>query len=100
MAYCAISPEGRTDRHQLWMRPEAVSGLVRLTDAIHDEGALAAAQLGHAGAVANSASNGAKALGPSTIPAPMGMSLTHKVAIDNPAMWNEISNCMGQYPFG
>lgn len=25
---------------------------------------------------------------------------THKVAIDNPSMWNEISNCMGQYPFG
>lgn len=25
---------------------------------------------------------------------------THKVSIDDPAMWNEISNCMGQYPFG
>lgn len=25
---------------------------------------------------------------------------THKVSIDNPAMWNEISNCMAQYPFG
>ena len=25
---------------------------------------------------------------------------THKVSIANPAMWNEISNCMGQYPFG
>ncbi|GAB05720.1 NADH:flavin oxidoreductase [Gordonia amarae] len=82
VAYCAISPEGRTDRHQIWMRPEAVPGLRRLTDAIHAEGALAAAQLGHAGAVANSVSNRAKALGPSRIPAPMGMSLTHKVGID------------------
>ncbi|GAC56962.1 putative oxidoreductase [Gordonia hirsuta DSM 44140 = NBRC 16056] len=82
VAYCAISPEGRTDRHQIWMREEAVPGLRRLTDAIHAEGALAAAQLGHAGAVANSASNGAKALGPSVIPAPMGMSLTHKVAVE------------------
>ena len=46
VAYCAISPEGRTDRHQIWMRPEAVPGLRRLTDAIHAEGALAAAQGG------------------------------------------------------
>ena len=64
------------------MRPQAVPGLRRLTDAIHAEGALAAAQLGHAGAVANSVSNRAKALGPSRIPAPMGMSVTHKVGVD------------------
>ncbi|MFM9379022.1 NADH:flavin oxidoreductase [Gordonia sp. VNK21] len=82
LAYCAISPEGRTDRHQIWMRPEAVPGLRRLTDAVHAEGALAAAQLGHAGAVANSVSNRAAALGPGRIPAPMGMSLTHKLAQD------------------
>lgn len=82
VAYCAISPEGRTDRHQIWLRPEAVPGLQRLTEAIHAEGAKAAAQLGHAGAVANSVSNRAKALGPGAIPAPMGMSLTHKVATD------------------
>ena len=37
VAYCAVSPEGRTDRHQIWMRPEAVPGLRRLTDAVHDE---------------------------------------------------------------
>ncbi|MCH5644017.1 NADH:flavin oxidoreductase [Gordonia sp. ABSL49_1] len=83
VAYCAISPEGRTDRHQIWMRPEAMGGLRKLTDAIHGEGALAAAQLGHAGPVANSVSNRAKALGPSRIPAPMGMSLTHKVTAED-----------------
>lgn len=83
VAYCAVSPEGRTDRHQIWMREEAMPGLRRLTDAIHTEGALAAAQLGHAGAVANSASNRAKALGPSRIPAPMGMSLTRKISVDD-----------------
>jgi len=43
VAYCAVSSEGRTDRHQIWMRDEAVPGLRRLTDAIHSEGALAAA---------------------------------------------------------
>ena len=56
VAYCAVSPEGRTDRHQIWMRPEAVPGLRRLTDAVHAEGAAASAQLGHAGPVANAAS--------------------------------------------
>lgn len=83
VAYCAVSPEGRTDRHQIWMRPEAVDGLRELTDVIHSEGALAAAQLGHAGPVANSVSNRAKALGPGAIPAPMGMSLTHKLTTDD-----------------
>ncbi|AUH67156.1 MULTISPECIES: NADH:flavin oxidoreductase [Gordonia] len=83
VAYCAIAPEGRTDRHQIWMRPEAVPGLQRLTSAIHAEGALAAAQLGHAGPVANAVSNRLPALGPGRIPAPMGMSLTAKVARDD-----------------
>ncbi|MCK0517137.1 NADH:flavin oxidoreductase [Williamsia sp. DF01-3] len=83
VAYCAVSPEGRTDRHQIWMRPEAIPGLQKLTDAIHAEGALAAAQLGHAGPVANPISNQAKALAPSRIPAPMGMTLCRKVTTDD-----------------
>src|SRR5581483_4371456 len=45
VAYCAVAPGGRTDRHQIWMRPEAVAGLRRLTDAVHREGAAAAAQI-------------------------------------------------------
>jgi 2,4-dienoyl-CoA reductase-like NADH-dependent reductase (Old Yellow Enzyme family) len=83
VAYCAISPEGRTDRHQIWLRPDAAPGLTQLTGAIHAEGALAAAQLGHAGPVANSISNGAKALAPSRIPAPMGMSMTHAPSVED-----------------
>ncbi|MYR07049.1 NADH:flavin oxidoreductase [Gordonia sp. SID5947] len=82
VAYCAVAPEGRTDRHQIWLRDEAMPGLRQLTDAIHAEGALAAAQLGHAGPVANSVSNRKKALGPSRIPAPMGMSVTQKLDAD------------------
>ncbi|GAC70121.1 oxidoreductase [Gordonia soli] len=80
VAYLAISGEGRTDRHQIHLREEAMPGLRRLTDAIHAEGAMAAAQLGHAGPVANSVSNRAKALGPSRIPAPMGMSFTRRLS--------------------
>jgi len=73
VAYCAVSPEGRTDRHQIWMRPEAVPGLRRLTGAVHAEGAAVSAQIGHAGPVANPASNRLPALGPTRRLTPLGM---------------------------
>ena len=72
VAYCAVSPEGRTDRHQIWMRPEAVPGLRRLTDAVHAEGAAVCAQIGHAGPVANAASNRLPALAPTRRLSPLG----------------------------
>ncbi len=78
VAYCAVSPEGRTDRHQIHMRPEAVPGLRRLTDAIHAEGAAASAQLGHAGPVANAASNRLPAIAPGRLFSPLGMARTHR----------------------
>ncbi|MFF9542531.1 NADH:flavin oxidoreductase [Streptomyces albidoflavus] len=65
VAYCAVAPEGRTEYDQIWMRPEALPGLRRLTDAVHAEGAAASAQIGHAGPVANGRSNGVPALAPS-----------------------------------
>ncbi|GAA2055976.1 NADH:flavin oxidoreductase [Williamsia deligens] len=86
VAYLAISPEGRTDRHQIWLRPEAAPGLRRLTDAIHSEGALAAAQIGHAGPVANPLSNRARALAPSRIPAPMGMAPSSMAVCRRPSL--------------
>lgn len=64
VAYCAVSPEGRTERRQLWMRPEALPGLHRLTEAVHATGAAVSAQLGHAGPVADGRSNGAPSLAP------------------------------------
>ncbi|MFE7723085.1 NADH:flavin oxidoreductase [Nocardia rhizosphaerihabitans] len=76
VAYCAVAPEGRTDRHQIWMRPEAVPGLRRLTAAIHTEGAAASAQIGHAGPVANAASNRLPALAPSRLFSPLGTAWT------------------------
>jgi hypothetical protein len=33
VAYCAVAPEGRTERNQIWMRPEALPGLRRLRGA-------------------------------------------------------------------
>jgi 2,4-dienoyl-CoA reductase-like NADH-dependent reductase (Old Yellow Enzyme family) len=65
VAYLAVSPEGRTDRHCVLLGSESVDGLRRLTDAIHAEGAAASAQIGHAGPVANSRSNGRASLAPS-----------------------------------
>ena len=64
VAYCAVSPGGRTDGKQIWMRPEAVPGLQRLTEAVHAEGAAISAQIGHAGPVADARSNKATALAP------------------------------------
>ncbi|MBC9716728.1 NADH:flavin oxidoreductase [Streptomyces sp. TRM66268-LWL] len=64
VAYCAVAPEGRTQRGQLWMRPEALPGLRRLTDAVHEAGAAVSLQLGHAGPVADARSNGMRALSP------------------------------------
>ncbi|MGW5455758.1 NADH:flavin oxidoreductase [Nocardia sp. NPDC003979] len=76
VAYCAVAPGGRTDRHQIWMRPQAVAGLRKLTDAVHAEGAAASAQIGHAGPVANAASNRVPALAPSRMFNPLGMRFT------------------------
>ncbi|MFD4195496.1 NADH:flavin oxidoreductase [Amycolatopsis thermoflava] len=83
VAYCAVSPEGRTDRHQIWMREEALPGLRRLTDAVHAEGAAVSAQIGHAGPVANAASNRLPALAPGRFPNPLGMRMTRAATVDD-----------------
>lgn len=73
LSYLSVSPEGRTFRHQLLARPEAVPGLRRLTDAVHAEGAAAAVQLAHAGWFANPRASGVPAVGPSRVFSPYGM---------------------------
>jgi len=49
VAYCAVSPDGRTFAEQMVMRHETVSPLRRVTDAVHREGGAASLQLGHCG---------------------------------------------------
>ncbi|MGV0812440.1 NADH:flavin oxidoreductase [Mycolicibacterium boenickei] len=66
VAYCAISPGGRVHRDTVILNAEAVPALRRLTDAVHRDGALVCAQIGHAGLVANTLSNRAPSLAPST----------------------------------
>ncbi len=82
VAYLAVSPEGRTDRHCLLLDQATLPGLRRLTDAVHAEGAAAAAQVGHAGPVANARSNRAPALSPSGGWTPMGTRLRAATASD------------------
>lgn len=83
VAYCAVSDDGGTDRHQIRMRPGAVPGLRRLTDAVHAEGAAIAAQLGHAGPVANAASNRVPALAPRRMPSPLSMRMMRAATHDD-----------------
>ena len=83
VAYCAVAPEGRTEGRQIWMRPEALPGLRRLTDAVHAEGAAVSAQLGHAGPVADAASNRATALAPGRFFNPIGMRRTNPATADD-----------------
>ncbi len=73
VAYLAVSPEGRTDGRQIVLREEALPGLARLTEAVHDEGAAVAAQIGHAGPVANGRANEAQALSASRMLSPLSL---------------------------
>jgi 2,4-dienoyl-CoA reductase-like NADH-dependent reductase (Old Yellow Enzyme family) len=76
VAYLSVAPEGRTDAGCILMVPDVVPGLRSLTDAVHAEGALAAAQIGHAGPVANAASNRAPSIAPGRMFNPLGMRRT------------------------
>ncbi|MBW2453684.1 MAG: NADH:flavin oxidoreductase [Deltaproteobacteria bacterium] len=67
VAYAAVSPDGRTFAHQMWMRPEIEDDLRRLTDAVHGEGGAAAIQMGHAGFMADRAVTGSAVLAPSRV---------------------------------
>jgi 2,4-dienoyl-CoA reductase-like NADH-dependent reductase (Old Yellow Enzyme family) len=49
VAYCAVSPDGRTFADQMHMHPGVVPPLRELTDAVHAEGAAVSLQLGHCG---------------------------------------------------
>jgi 2,4-dienoyl-CoA reductase-like NADH-dependent reductase (Old Yellow Enzyme family) len=53
VAYGAVHPDGRTMEHQMYMRPEVVPGLKKLTDAVHAHGGAASIQLTHCGFFTN-----------------------------------------------
>lgn len=49
LAYASVTRNGLSFPHQLWLRPEIVPQLRRITDAIHRENAAASIQIGHCG---------------------------------------------------
>ncbi len=49
IAYAAVTQSGLSFERQLWLRPEIIPGLKRITDAIHSEGAATSIQIGHCG---------------------------------------------------
>ena len=49
VAYAAVTQSGLSFDRQLWMRPEIIPGLRKITDAVHKEGAKVSIQLGHCG---------------------------------------------------
>ena len=66
VAYAAVNRSGLSFDGQLWMRPEIVHELRRLTDAIHAEGAKASIQLGHCGNMTHRATCGQMPVGASS----------------------------------
>lgn len=65
LAYAAVSQSGLSFDGQLWMRPEIVPELRRLTDAVHAEGAKVSIQLGHCGNMTHRATCGCTPVGAS-----------------------------------
>jgi 2,4-dienoyl-CoA reductase-like NADH-dependent reductase (Old Yellow Enzyme family) len=53
VAYCSVSFDGRAFGHEMWMRPEILPDLRRLTDVVHREGAAVSLQIGHCGFFSN-----------------------------------------------
>jgi 2,4-dienoyl-CoA reductase-like NADH-dependent reductase (Old Yellow Enzyme family) len=95
VAYCAITRAGTTDGHQIVLDgPDVGVGLRELTDAVHAEGAAIAAQIGHAGPVANPMGTRSPALAPSRVFSPLGMRRTQCVTT------REIATIVEQYAHG
>jgi len=74
VAFCAVSPEGCATPNEIVLTEDALGGLTRLADAVHSEGALVSAQIGHAGAVA--AATGYRGRSPSAMFSPLAMRRT------------------------
>ncbi len=83
LAYCSVTADGRTYRHQVWMRKDALSGLRRFNEAVHAEGAKAAIQLGHAGWFASPRASGSVPVGPSRMFSPHAQAFSRAMRDDD-----------------
>lgn len=91
VAYCCVAPEGASAPHQIVMGSGSLSGLQKLTDAVHAAGAAVAAQLGHAGVVAHKSLTGQRALAPSGFINPSSLNYCR------PIKRHEIDKVIGQF---
>lgn len=66
LAYAGISRSALSFKTQLWLRPEIVTPLRRITDGIHERGAKASIQIGHCGNMTHISTSGGIPVGPST----------------------------------
>ena len=66
LAYASVNRSGLSFDGQLWMRPEIVPGLRRITDAVHEAGAKCSIQLGHCGNMTHRATCGCMPMGASS----------------------------------
>src|SRR5208283_3578139 len=82
VAYCCVSPEGASAPGQIVMSPQALRGLRRLTDTVHEGGAAISAQLGHAGVVAPKALTGVTAVAPSRFVNPTSFAYCRAITRD------------------
>ena len=95
VAYCAVTRAGSTDGHQIVLdNPDVGEGLRALTDAVHAEGAAVAAQIGHAGPVANPQGTKSPSVAPSRVFSPLGMRRTQAVTAA------DIARIVDQYAAG
>lgn len=81
VAFCAVSPGGAATPNEIVINDAALAGLGRLAEVVHDLGAAASVQIGHAGAV--SATKGDRALAPSKKFSPLGMRFTRPATEDD-----------------
>jgi 2,4-dienoyl-CoA reductase-like NADH-dependent reductase (Old Yellow Enzyme family) len=93
VAYAAVTRDGLTFDHQLWMRPEIVPGLRALTDAIHREGAAASIQIGHAGYMGDAKVGGRAPLAPSRVFNLYGLTLPEAMS---PGQIDEMAAAFGR----
>lgn len=49
LAYAAVTQSGLSFERQLWLRPQIIPDMRKITEAIHQEGAAASIQIGHCG---------------------------------------------------
>ena len=79
VAYVSVTRDGRTFSHQMWMRPEILPELRRLTDAVHREGACASVQLGHCGNMSDKIVAGGAPVAPSRVFNLFGLALPRRL---------------------